>query len=83
MHGVTAFAGADASIMKRRRIAFHADDKSNGCQNHQNGFMDFHAFLRSDNEILATYSLLCSLIFFSLKLITIPQITQDYNLIEE
>jgi hypothetical protein len=55
MHRVTTFAGADASIMKRRRIAFHADDKSNGYQTHQNGFLDFHAFLRSDNWIIATY----------------------------
>jgi hypothetical protein len=45
VHGVTTFAGADASIVKRRRIAFHAYDKSSGHQTHQNGFLDFHAFL--------------------------------------
>jgi hypothetical protein len=50
MHGVTTFAGTDASIVKRRRLAFRADDKRNGRQAHQNGFQDFHAFLRSDAD---------------------------------
>jgi hypothetical protein len=50
VHGVTTFAGADAAIVKRGRLAFRADDKSHWHQAYQQDHQDFHLLLSMWNE---------------------------------